>query len=159
MLFNSTLFLTLFLPVCLAGFFVLGARSRLAAAWWLVLASLVFYAGWSWRYVPLLLGSVCLNFLCGTRITALNAAGRKAGAKRLLGAAVVVNLLVLGYYKYSNFFIENLNAITGSGIGAFHVILPLGISFFTFTQIAFLVDAYRSEASEPRFAHYLLFVT
>ena len=62
MLFNSTLFLTLFLPVCLAGFFVLGARSRLAAAWWLVLASLVFYAGWSWRYVPLLLGSVVPQF-------------------------------------------------------------------------------------------------
>src|SRR6187402_2047452 len=65
MLFNSIQFLALYLPITMLGFFWLGARSKSAAAWWLALASLVFYAGWSWRYVPLLLASVGFNFACG----------------------------------------------------------------------------------------------
>jgi D-alanyl-lipoteichoic acid acyltransferase DltB (MBOAT superfamily) len=159
MLFNSPLFIAVFLPVCLAGFFLLGARHRLAAAWWLAIASVVFYAGWSWRYVPLLLISVCFNFACGTRITALSRLGRRKRAKQVLVVAVVTDLALLGYYKYANFFIENINTLGGTSVGLLQLVLPLGISFFTFTQIAFLVDAYRNEASEPRFAHYLLFVT
>ena len=65
----------------------------------------------------------------------------------------------MGYYKYAKFFVDNVSALTGTHIDIAPIILPVGISFFTFTQIAFLVDAYRGEAREPRFAHYLLFVS
>ncbi|MCX7272045.1 MAG: MBOAT family protein, partial [Burkholderiales bacterium] len=87
MLFNSTAFLFAFLPLVLAGFFVIGSRSREAAAWWLAIASLVFYAGWSWRYVPLLLGSIGFNFLVAVAIARLSgkASSRRATAILIIG--------------------------------------------------------------------------
>ena len=157
MLFNSTAFLALFLPITMAGFFWLGARSKLAAAWWLAFASLVFYAGWSWRYVPLLVGSVGFNFLCGRLISQSRA--RPRIQKAALGGAIAANLLLLGYFKYADFLINNWNTVFDQHVELLHLILPLGISFFTFTQIAFLVDTYKGIATEPRFSHYLVFVT
>ena len=159
MLFNSTEFLTLFLPVTLAGFFVLGRYSRESAAWWLAGASVVFYAGWNWRYVPLLLASTVFNFVAAQAIARMQSQDRPARAKLILIAGVAANLVLLGYYKYTDFLIANWNSLTNSNAGALMIVLPLGISFFTFTQIAYLVDTARKVAYEPRFSHYLLFVT
>ena len=159
MLFNSLEFLALYLPVTLVGFFLIGRRDRLAAAWWLALASVAFYAGWSWRYVPLLLGSIAFNFAAGQQIVRYRLAGRERAASIALALAIAADLALLSYYKYADFLIANWNAVTGASQPLLGILLPLGISFFTFTQIAFLVDSRRGIATEPRFSHYLLFVT
>ena len=159
MLFNSYVFIFVFLPVTLAGFFLLGRfQPRLAAAW-LAAASLFFYGWWNPLYVGLLALSICFNYLCGVAI-ARSAAPIGSGArKRLLIFAVAVNLAVLAYYKYANFFVSSVSHVTGSTLSLGDIVLPLGISFFTFTQIAFLADAYFGKAREYNFVHYGLFVT
>jgi D-alanyl-lipoteichoic acid acyltransferase DltB (MBOAT superfamily) len=162
MLFNSLPFVFCFLPIVVMGFFVLGRRSPAAAAAWLTLASLFFYGWWNPAYVGLLMGSMIFNYWLGVRIVhSVHAQSASAllRARRLLIAAIAVDLLLLGYYKYANFFVENLNAPLGTQISLGAIILPLGISFFTFTQIAFLVDAYQGKAREYSFIHYSLFVT
>ncbi len=151
MLFNSLVFIFCYLPLTLGGFFILGRRSPLAAAAWLALASLFFYGWWNPVYVGLLAASMVFNYALGVRIV--------RGARGLLTFAIVSNLALLAYYKYANFFVDNLNAAAGTGISLGTIILPLGISFFTFTQIAFLVDAYQGKAREYSFVHYCLFVT
>ncbi|BAL25886.1 MBOAT family protein [Azoarcus sp. KH32C] len=156
MLFNSYPFLLAFLPITLLGFFVLGRLGKGVGAGWLAACSLFFYAWWDYRYLALLLGSIMGNYLAGGYIA------RHAGAlkgRRALTLAVAANLLLLAYYKYADFFVASLNAVTGGGIPLLGVILPIGISFFTFTQIAFLADAYAGKVTEYRFVYYLLFVT
>jgi alginate O-acetyltransferase complex protein AlgI len=159
MLFNSQAFIFLFLPLTLLGFFVLGRISMKLAAGWLAAASLFFYGWWSPAYVALLLASILGNFFAGTAISRAHAAGDTRRSRRLLTLAVVANLALLSYYKYANFFIDNFNAIAGTGLSLGEIILPLGISFFTFTQIAFLVDAHQGKAREYNLVHYGLFVT
>lgn len=155
MLFNSYVFLFAYLPITVAGFFILGRRSQLCAAAWLAGASLFFYGWWDYRYLPLLLGSVVVNYGCAT----LLGPGRIRHRKVLLIAAIAANLGLLAYYKYAGFFVSSLAQLLDQPMPALHVILPIGISFFTFTQIAFLVDTYQGQAQESRFVHYLLFVT
>ena len=155
MLFNSYVFLFAYLPITVAGFFILGRRSQLWAAAWLAGASLFFYGWWDYRYLPLLLGSVVFNYACA----GLLAPGRGMHRKALLTAAIAANLGLLAYYKYAGFFVASLAELLAQPLPALHVVLPIGISFFTFTQIAFLVDSYRGKAQESRFVHYLLFVT
>jgi alginate O-acetyltransferase complex protein AlgI len=159
MLFNTFGFIFVFLPTTLVGFFFLSRGGEVFGAAWLVLASLAFYAAWNPRYLPLLLGSIAFNFLIGRGLTPNVWVSRLAARKTLLACGVIVNLVLLGYYKYANFFIDNINDLTGSTLSLGTIILPLGISFFTFTQIAYLVDAYRLKAKEPRLLHYMLFVT
>jgi D-alanyl-lipoteichoic acid acyltransferase DltB (MBOAT superfamily) len=154
MLFNSFSFLLLFLPITGLGFMLLGRRSKTAAAAWLACASLFFYAWWSLEYLPLLLASICLNYGAGWRIA--HAAG--PARKRWLILAVSADLALLAYFKYANFLIASVNA-AGADLPLLQVVLPIGISFFTFTQIAFLVDTYQGKVREFRFVHYLLFVT
>jgi alginate O-acetyltransferase complex protein AlgI len=156
MLFNSYQFVFVFLPVSLIGYFILGRFNRVLSAAWLAFASIVFYGYWSPKYVPLLLGSVAFNFISGRLIS--RRAGGKAG-KTLLIAAITVNLLLLGFYKYLDFFLSVANDAIGTHLALLRIVLPIGISFFTFTQIAFLVDAYRGLAREYNFVHYLLFAT
>jgi D-alanyl-lipoteichoic acid acyltransferase DltB (MBOAT superfamily) len=153
MLFNSYAFIFGFLPLTLAGFFLLARWSATWAAAWLAVASLVFYGYWNAAYVPLLIVSIVCNFFVGARL-----AGAVTHRKLLLTAGVAANLLLLAYYKYADFFVANLNTL-GTSYTLPGVILPLGISFFTFTQIAFLVDVYQRKATEFRFVHYGLFVT
>ncbi|WP_317205831.1 MBOAT family O-acyltransferase [Janthinobacterium sp.] len=155
MLFNSFTFIFLFLPLSAALYFALARRSHSAAAASLALASLLFYGWWSVRYVPLLLASIGFNYWAGWRM------GRAAPAikRRWLVLAVAANLLLLAYFKYADFLIAGVNALASARWPALHVILPIGISFFTFTQIAFLVDTYQGKVKECRFLHYLLFVT
>ena len=159
MLFNSQAFIFLFLPLTLLLFFGLGRFSGKLASGWLVVASLFFYGWWNPQYVLLLLASILFNFSAGNAIVRADGAGRPVRKKRLLVFALCANLTLLGYYKYANFFVENLNVLTGAGLSFGDIILPLGISFFTFTQIAFLVDAYQGKAREYSLVHYGLFVT
>ena len=155
MLFNSYPFLFVFLPIALAGFFLIGSKNGAWATGWLAAASLAFYAWWNPIYVLLLLASIVFNFVVGLAIVRETHAARK---RRLLGFGVAADLLLLGYYKYADFFVANLNHLN-AGLPLPHVVLPLGISFFTFTQIAFLADAYHGRAAEYRFAHYCAFVS
>ena len=159
MLFNSLPFLFLFLPVVLIGFFVLGRFSKLAAAAFLALASFAFYGWWNPKYLLLLSGSILFNYTAGMAIARAVAADHKGQGRRLLVMAIIANLALLGYYKYANFFLDNFNALTGAGLSVGQILLPLGISFFTFTQIAFLVDAWQGKAREYNLVHYGLFVT
>ncbi|MCC7483975.1 MAG: MBOAT family protein [Burkholderiales bacterium] len=159
MLFNSLPFLFLFLPVVLLGFFALAGSSRKLAAGWLAASSLFFYGWWSPAYVALLAASFLFNYAAGITIVRARAAGDDRGAKRLLVIAIAANLLLLGYYKYANFFLDTANTLLGTSAGLGGIVLPLGISFFTFTQIAFLVDARQGKAAEYSLTHYALFVT
>lgn len=156
MLFNSFSFLFLYLPVVLAGYLLLARwRPRWIAAW-LALASLFFYGYWDSRYLMLLLASIVANYWCGLKIAAtVEESARRAWLCCALGA----NLLLLAYYKYANFFVDNLSRALGEPLPFWEVVLPVGISFFTFTQIAFLVDCYRGLAGEYRLVQYTLFVS
>jgi alginate O-acetyltransferase complex protein AlgI len=155
-LFNSYEFLFLFLPLVFAGFFIFARFGYNLSALWLSLASLFFYGWWSPKYIWLLLLSIVFNFSMGYL---LGHEQKRTQAKLFLVLAIVVNLGLLGFYKYANFFIDNINAVSGGSVTFVSVILPLGISFFTFTQIAYLVDVHRGIAKEYNFNHYLLFVT
>lgn len=159
MLFNSHAFIFLFLPVTLLVFFQFGRVSAKLAAGWLAAASLFFYGWWSPAYVALLVASIVFNYRMGLAIVRADAAGDARRKKRLLVFAVSADLLLLAYYKYANFFLDNVNAALGTSASLGDIILPLGISFFTFTQIAFLVDAWQGKAREYSFVHYGLFVT
>lgn len=159
MLFNSYGFIFLYLPVALLGFFWLARVSHAYAAGWLALASLFFYGYWNPAYVGLLLGSIVCNYVLGVWIAKAGVRQEDLRRKQLLVAAVASNLLLLAYYKYANFFIASVNSVAGSNWSLGEIMLPLGISFFTFTQIAFLVDTYQGKVKEYNFIHYTLFVT
>lgn len=163
MLFTSLEFAFLYLPVVLAGFFVLSKHSAIWAAAWLFVASVFFYGYWMPKFTALLLASICWNYWVGSQIAKLNPLHTnletRAIAKRWLILGVFVNLALLAYFKYANFFIDNLNVVLGQNWDISKIILPIGISFFTFTQIAFLADAYQKGTREYGFIHYGLFVT
>jgi alginate O-acetyltransferase complex protein AlgI len=158
-LFNSYPFIFIFLPLVLCGYFVLGRKYQMAAASFLALASLLFYGWWNPRYVPLLLISVAVNYACGTMAGRAVARDAMRTAFFATAAGIVFNLALLGFYKYANFFVDNANALAGVHWTIAKIVLPLGISFFTFTQIAFLVDTYKGIAREYNPIHYALFVT
>ena len=160
MLFNSYPFIFLFLPITLVIFFSIGRFSQRFASSWLVVASLFFYGWWNPHYIPLLVGSIIFNYAIGAGIVSAKQQRVKSGLCRtLLLTGLIVDLSLLGYYKYANFFMENVNTLVGTNWNLGEIILPLGISFFTFTQIAFLVDAYRGEIQDYNFTHYALFIT
>jgi alginate O-acetyltransferase complex protein AlgI len=161
MIFSSSIFILAYLPVVFFVYFSLNKLRLIPAGkLWLVAASVFFYGYWSVSYIPLLLGSIFFNFVIGCAISP-HATGLRIRVSRklVLGLSVAVNLTLLGYFKYANFFIDNLNAVAGSSYHLSEIILPLGISFYTFTQIAFLVDSYKGEAKEYDFVNYALFVT
>ncbi|MGJ0343194.1 MBOAT family protein [Aliarcobacter cryaerophilus] len=158
MLFNSYEFIFLFLPITfILYFYLLSQRLILGAKIFLVVASLFFYGYWNFSYVPLILLSIFVNYSVG--LSLVNHEKIKLSSKTILIFGILFNVGLLGYFKYTDFLLENFNGIFGSNIPLPHIILPLGISFFTFTQIAFLVDAYRREAKEYSLVNYMLFVT
>ena len=156
MLFNSYPFIFLFLPIALFGYFALGRFSNLAPVIWLALASLAFYAVSNWAFVALLLASIAFNYLVGWLLIAYRL--RRGVRFAVLTAGVAGDLLVLCYFKYAGFLAANLNALFSTGLSV-NVLLPVGISFYSFTQIAFLVDAYRGKVAHYALPHYALFVT
>ena len=154
MLFTTLTFCLIFLPLTLAGFFMLGRFSSRGAAIWLLGASLVFYSHWMPADTLLLLASIGVNFAIGMRIS-----GGGVGAQRWLAAGITFDLGLLAYYKYAGFLVSNLDAALGLAMQPPQVALPIGISFYSFTQIAFLVDAYQGKVKETKPVHYGLFVT
>lgn len=159
MLFTTLAFALGFLPAVFGGFFLLGRWSPRAAATWLFLASLFFYGYWMPTFVALLMGSIIVNFTIGHAIAAAVGAGLKSRGKALLVIGIVFNLGLLSWFKYANFLVDSLNTVLGSNWHLAPITLPIGISFFSFTQIAFLADAWQKGLKEYRFAHYGLFVT
>ncbi len=155
MLFNSYIFIFVFLPITVAMFYLIGARGhhRVAISW-LVFMSLVFYGYWNVKYLWLILFSMFFNYSIGILINSGN--GNKKG---YLIFGVFVNLGLIAFYKYANFFVDSLNYVVGSDYNLENIILPLAISFFTFQQISYLVDTYKGETREYSFLHYALFVT
>lgn len=157
MLFNSLSFIWLFLPVSLCVYyFLLSKRVVLGARLWLVGISLFFYAFWNIYYLPLILLSMALNFTLGSAITSADV---RLNKKYLLIAGIVVNILALGYFKYTDFLISNVNLIFNSQIPLQNIVLPLAISFFTFQQVAYLVDCYRGLVKDYDILSYALFVS
>src|SRR3984885_3462818 len=156
MLFNSYPFIFLFLPIALFGYFALGRFSNLAPVIWLALASLAFYAVSNWAFVALLLASIAFNYVIGWLL--ISGQLRPAPRFAALTVGVAGDLLVLGYFKYAGFLAANLNALFSTGLTV-NILLPVGISFYTFTQIAFLVDAYRGQVAHYALPHYALFVS
>lgn len=153
MLFNSYEFILLFMPIVLVSYYTLSKIiGFIAAKWFLVLASVFFYSVWDTSNLPILLTSIFANFIFGNLLN-------KHKSKMLLFMAVFFNLALLGYFKYSNFIIYNINSVLNSNISSNSIELPLGISFFTFTQTAYLVDIFRGETREYTVSDYLLFVT
>src|SRR5580704_7456665 len=152
MLFNSAVFLFFFLPAVLVVYTVLyrfgSARSVLG---FLVLASLVFYGWWNPVYLPLLSGLAVFNFGLARWITMGRERQRFSLVHTLLTLGVVGDLLVLGYFKYADFFIGTADAIFGDWMPLQRIVLPLGISFFTFQKIAYLVDSSRGQVERHEY--------
>jgi D-alanyl-lipoteichoic acid acyltransferase DltB (MBOAT superfamily) len=161
MLFNSYEYMFLFLPASVIVYFLLNSRRLTTAATaWLVLASLCFYGWWNVKYIALILFSILFNFGVGMSLRGGALPAENIGQKRfILFFGIAVNVALLGYYKYADFFIASVNALSGWQFGLQKVVLPLGISFFTFTQIAYLVDVHENRAHEYDFLRYALFVT
>jgi D-alanyl-lipoteichoic acid acyltransferase DltB (MBOAT superfamily) len=153
LLFNSAEFIFLFLPLSLLLFFYLAKRwSNEVAIAGLVVCSLFFYGWWNPKYLALLILSMALNYQLGKRLG-------KNNCKKWLTAGIALNLTAIAYFKYAGFIVLNLNSITGESWSIGNIILPLAISFFTFQQVAYLVDSYKGITKEYSFLHYALFVS
>jgi alginate O-acetyltransferase complex protein AlgI len=157
MLFNSDVFIFVFLPLSLALYFALARLGRAWATLFLALASLFFYGWWNPTYLWLLCLSILFNYATGRAIAAAPMDG--ARRRRLLLVGIAGDLLVLVYFKYFNFLLGTFADLTGLTAPAAAIVLPIGISFFTFTQIAFLVDTARGDGTIYDFLHYVVFVT
>ncbi|WP_343859617.1 MBOAT family O-acyltransferase [Aliiglaciecola litoralis] len=158
MLFNSHEFILLFLPICFVLFFALSNIHRRISISFLILASLFFYGWWKVEYLALIILSIACNYAFAKAISKWLTLS-KFKSKLLLTCGVSANLLLLGYYKYANFFVSQVNVLLVDDIYFSKIILPLAISFFTFQQIAYLVDSYRKEIEHHSFLEYCLFVT
>lgn len=156
MLFNSYVFILLFLPLCLVGYFGLNhfKKYNLAQAFLLGM-SLWFYGYFNISYLAIILVSIVVNYL----FTLLMARAAQPLLRKLLViTAVLLNLGILFYYKYFDFFLMNLNRFAHTDFALHNILLPLGISFFTFQQVSYVVDAYRGEVQQYNFLQYASFV-
>jgi len=152
MVFTSEVFILAFLPIVILVFTgLINYWGRNAAIVWLVISSLFFYGWWNWSYLLLISISVSCNYGMGVALS-------KNRSPLILGSGIALNLLALGYYKYTNFILETVGTLTESSSLALDIALPLAISFFTFQQIAYLVDVYQGKTSEMHFLKYGLFV-
>ncbi len=153
MLFNSYIFIFLFLPVALTGYALLKRTGATLPKVWLIGMSLWFYGYFNIGYLAIMVCSILSNYLIYLWM-------RSAGRKRpVLVLGVTGNILLLVYYKYFDFLTECANAVLKTDFPLRNILLPLGISFFTFQQIGFLADTYRGEAPECTFVDYALFVS
>lgn len=157
MLFNSYEFVFLLLPLTLLVWYGLN-RFRLysAAKISLVIASLIFYAYFNWSYLFIILGSIAVNYGLGRLLTSDAPRGVRRAAVWL---GVLLNLGVLGYFKYFDFFLQNLNMVFHADFAMRNIVLPLGISFFTFQQLSYVIDSYKQEVPRYNFLDYALFVS
>lgn len=157
MLFNSYEFIFLFLPISFLVYIALGRYgSRRISLIWIIAASLFFYGWWNPAYLGLILGSMFFNYSVGLILSGNSTATNR---KVIAGFGVAANLSLLAYYKYANFFVDNINVVFSVNWNVENIILPLAISFFTFQQITYLIDIYRGETREYNFLQYALFVS
>lgn len=156
MIFNSFEFIFVFLPIVLLLYYLIGRIHIPFAKAWLLVASLFFYAYWNPAYLPLVLVSMIVNYVIGTYI---GRSEKPKLRKTFLVIGIVFNVGLLSYYKYFDFFIKNVNGLFETNLPLLQLVLPLAISFYTFTQIAYLIDSYRMETKEYNFLNYGLFVT
>lgn len=159
MLFNSFSFLV-FLPIVVLVYYGIPNRVRYI---WLLLASYYFYMNWNAKYALLLFLSTFITYVCGICIHRIDEKDLSLAVRRkkiCVAAGVAANLAILAFFKYFNFFVDNLNVIFGNRIGHFDVLLPVGISFYIFQALGYLVDVYRGEIkAEKNFLKYALFVS
>lgn len=159
MLFNSYEFIFGFLPVTVVVFFLLAAtENRTLPIAWLVVASLFFYGWWNPAFLGLIGFSIAFNYLLGLGLTQARSSIADRQVSGLLALGIIVNLGLIGYFKYAGFLADAANRAIAAGIDLGDITLPLAISFFTFQQIAYLVDVRRGVTTERRFLHYCLFV-
>src|SRR5215831_9905494 len=159
MLFNSTEFLFVFLPVTVLGFYLLGSISRNAALGWLILASLVFYAWWRPVNVLIIAPSIAINFTLARILLRLNESeGSRSMSSAVLLLGILFNVAFLGFFKYIDFISGAVNDVFGANLVLRHIILPLGISFITFQKIAFLIDVQAVKVRSFTFQDYCTFV-
>lgn len=162
MLFNSPVYFLIFLPLVFSIYFLLNKwSSKSGSKAILLLASLFFYGWYNIFNLPLIIFSIYFNFYIGRYIISHNDINKR---KRIAFIAIIVNLLLLGFFKYLNFVILNFNILISYFdfnifIPLFDIALPLAISFFTFQQIAYIVDIYRNKTKEYSFSNYALFVS
>ena len=161
MLFNSFEFILFFLPLTVVVYFLLLRRHlTIAARSWLLFASLCFYSWWNVRYLPLILGSILFNYTVGGLLAEYDAGVKRGVSKKsIFLCGILANMALLCWFKYMDFFIGTTNGLLGTHLPLLKIVLPLGISFFTITQIAFLVDAYEGLVEERNLLNYALFVT
>lgn len=157
MLFNSYIFTLVFLPLCLAGYFGLNRLGRYTLAQFFLFGmSLWFYGYFHPSYLVIMVGSIVGNYLFTLLLAKLR---RPMARKAAMVTAVLLNLGVLFYFKYFDFFLANVNRLIGTSFSGLNVMLPLGISFFTFQQVGYIVDAYRGELRRYPFVQYACFVS
>ena len=157
MLFNSYIFILCFFPLCLLGYFFLNKLKCYKLSLLLLLGmSLWFYGYFNPSYLLIILGSILVNYM----LCVLFRLSMPKGIKKLvLAVGISLNVLLLFYYKYYDFFVSNINALFASDFALKHLLLPLGISFFTFQQISFVIDSYRGEVNKYSMLEYACFVT
>ncbi len=159
MLFNSAVYILAFLPAVVLVYFALNRRHCVEAAkWFLAAASIVFYAWWNLANLPILIGSVLANWAVVKLIWRARERNDARAARRLLAAGLAFDLLYLGCFKYYDFLAGAVNSAWGLSLPLLGIALPLGISFFTLTQIAYLVDAKEGLVPRQRFQNFALFV-
>ena len=159
MLFHTPEFLFLFLPITLLGYFFIGRLSWKGAFAWLAFASLFFYGYWNPKYVLLITTSIVFNYVGGYQLGRLRDRALDHFAGVVFGMLILANLGLLAYFKYLMFFIGQIDQIFGVNWSVGLIVLPIGISFYTFTQIAYLADVYKGKVRERSFLGYVLFVT
>ncbi|MBF0518125.1 MAG: MBOAT family protein [Nitrospirae bacterium] len=157
MLFNSYVYLFAFLPATICVYFFLNKlKKTFAARVSLILASFIFYSWWNIWDLPVIIISIIFNYTIGLRLGKTDISSDR---KRLFITGVSLNILLLIFYKYTDFLILNINTVFNTSINTLKLTLPLGISFFTITQIAYLSDAYKQTVKEYKGTNYSLFVT
>ena len=156
MLFNSFLFILIFIPTCLLGYFILNFFKKYTVSQCFLLGmSLWFYGYFNYKYLFIIVISIFINY--GLYIFIGKFRG-KPSSKVFMIIGIIVNLGILGFFKYTDFFIDTVNHVFKSDLPLLHILLPLGISFFTFQQISFIIDTYRGEVNKYSFIHYASFV-
>ena len=155
MLFNSFVFVFAFLPIVFIGYFLLGKlKNKDIATLFLVASSLFFYCFYEIKFLLLISASILVNYFIGNLL--MKSTNNK---KWIISIGIIFNIGLLCYFKYADFFIENFNAVFNEDIALLNIALPLGISFITFQQIAYLVDIYRGEITRSKFSNYMIFIT
>ena len=160
MLFNSYIFVLFFLPCCIGVYFGLNRLKlpRLAMLFLLGM-SLWFYGYFNPSYLLIMGSSIVINYLVYLALRRCLADGKTLLKKLCLAAALLFNVGLLFYFKYFDFFIENVNLLFKTDFALRYIVLPLGISFFTFQQLSFVIDAYKGQLPHYNFVDYACFVT